>query len=87
MGYRWTEGSPGGSGGKESACNTDDPSMISGSGRSPGEGWGSLVGCHLWGRTESDTTKAMQQQQQCVYENECVKFHKPEVKKMCLLNS
>ena len=27
---------------------------------SPGEsqGWGSLVGCHLWGRTESDTTEA-----------------------------
>ena len=25
---------------------------------------GSLVGCRLWGRTESDTTKAMQQQQQ-----------------------
>ena len=26
----------------------------------PGEsqGWGSLVGCHLWGRTESDTTDA-----------------------------
>ena len=26
----------------------------------PGEsqGRGSLVGCHLWGRTESDTTKA-----------------------------
>ena len=21
------------------------------------EGWGSLVGCHLWGRTESDTTE------------------------------
>ena len=32
----------------------------------PGEsqGWGSLVGCHLWGRTELDTTEAMQQQQQ-----------------------
>ena len=32
----------------------------------PGEsqGQGSLVGCHLWGRTESDTTEAMQQQQQ-----------------------
>ena len=32
----------------------------------PGEsqGWGSLVGCRLWGRTESDTTEAMQQQQQ-----------------------
>ena len=30
----------------------------------PGEsqGWRSLVGCRLWGRTESDTTEAMQQQ-------------------------
>ena len=26
-------------------------------------GMGSLVGCRLWGRTESDTTKATQQQQ------------------------
>ena len=27
----------------------------------PGEsqGWGSLVGCRLWGRTESDTTEAV----------------------------
>ena len=32
----------------------------------PGEsqGWGSLVGCHLWGRTESDATETTQQQQQ-----------------------
>ena len=32
----------------------------------PGEsqGQGSLVGCHLWGCTESDMTEAMQQQQQ-----------------------
>ena len=32
----------------------------------PGEsqGRGSLVGCHLWGRTESDTTEGTQQQQQ-----------------------
>jgi hypothetical protein len=32
----------------------------------PGEsqGWGSLVGCCLWGRTESGTTEAAQQQQQ-----------------------
>ena len=32
----------------------------------PGEsqGRGSLAGCHLWGRTESDTTEATQQQQQ-----------------------
>ena len=34
----------------------------------PGEsqGWGSLVGCRLWGCTESDTTEATQQQQQIV---------------------
>ena len=31
-------------------------------GESPGQG--SLVGGHLWGRTESDTTEATQQQQQ-----------------------
>ena len=32
----------------------------------PGEsqGWGSLVGCHLWGHTELDTTEATYQQQQ-----------------------
>ena len=32
----------------------------------PGEsqGRGSLVGCHLWGHTESDMTEATQQQQQ-----------------------
>ena len=36
----------------------------------PGEsqGRGSLVGCHLWGRTESDTTEATQQQQQQHYQ-------------------
>ena len=35
----------------------------------PGEsqGWGSLVGCRLWGRTDSDTTEATQQQQQQWY--------------------
>ena len=27
-------------------------------------GRGSLAGCHLWGRTESDMTEATQQQQQ-----------------------
>ena len=32
----------------------------------PGEsqGWGSLVGCHLWGCTESDTSEVTYQQQQ-----------------------
>jgi len=35
----------------------------------PGEsqGRGSLVGCHLWGRTELDTTEATQQQEQHAY--------------------
>ena len=35
----------------------------------PGEsqGRGSLVGCHLWGRTESDMTEATQEQQQQLY--------------------
>ena len=33
-------GFPGGSDGKESACNAGDPGSISGSGRSPGEGNG-----------------------------------------------
>ena len=35
----------------------------------PGEsqGQGSQVGCHLWGRTESDMTEATQQQQQQRY--------------------
>ena len=38
----------------------------------PGEsqGWGSLVGCCLWGLTESDTTEATQQQQHT--HNECL---------------
>ena len=54
----------------------------------PGEfqGRGSLVGCHLWGRTESDTTEATQQQQQQLratrrqsYMNFCVKV-KPILK-------
>ena len=34
------EGFPGSSVGKESACNAGDPSLILGSGRSPGEGIG-----------------------------------------------
>ena len=33
-------GFPGGSDGKESACNAGDPGLIPGSGRSPGEGTG-----------------------------------------------
>ena len=63
---------PGGSDGKESTCNVGDLGSISGLGRSPGGGHGnplqysclenprdggSLLGCHLWGLTESDTTE------------------------------
>ena len=36
-------GFPGGSDGKESACNAGDPGSIPGSGRSPGEGNGNLL--------------------------------------------
>ena len=50
--------------GKESACNTGDPSLIPGSGRStpvflPGESHGqrSLAGYSPWGHKESDTTE------------------------------
>ena len=40
----------------ELSCFFDDPMDVV-----PGEsqGWGSLVGCRLWGRTESDTTEAI----------------------------
>ena len=43
----------------------------------PGEsqGWRSLVGCRLWGRPESDTTEATQQQQQAVcWQRLCLSF-------------
>ena len=66
------EGFPGGSDGKESACNEGDLGSIPGSGRSPGGGHGnplqssclenphgqrSLVGYSPWGRKESDMTE------------------------------
>ena len=43
----------------------------------PGEsqGLGSLVGCHLWGRTELDTTEATRQQQQQQFHPCCYKWH------------
>ena len=60
-------GFPGGSDGKVSVCNTGDPGLIPGLGRSAGEGflpgkshgWRSLVGYHPWGRKESDTTEQL----------------------------
>ena len=61
-------GLPGGSAGKESACNAGELGSIPGLARSPGEGNGyplqysgefhgqrSLVDCSPWGRKESDT--------------------------------
>ena len=36
-------GLSGGADGKESACNVEDPSLISGSGRYPGEGGGNSL--------------------------------------------
>ena len=44
----------------------------------PGEsqGPGSLVGCRLWGRTESDTTEVTQQQQQQTYRHSKAEFSK-----------
>ena len=51
----------------------------------PGEsqGRGSLVGCRLWGRTESDTTEVTQQPQQflvpgasfCIPQNQVLRVH------------
>ena len=68
---KYTLGFPGGSNGKESACNVGNLGSIPGSGRSPGEGNGNplqysclgnphgqknLAGYSPWGRQESDTT-------------------------------
>ena len=67
-------GFPGGSDGKESACNAEDLGLIPGVGRSPGGGHGnppqysclenphgqrSLAGYSPWGCTESDTTERL----------------------------
>ena len=67
-------GFPGGSDGKESACNVGGLGSIPGLGRSPGRGQGdalqyscledlhgqrSLAGCSPWGLTDSDTTEQL----------------------------
>ena len=68
------KGFPGGSNGKESACNAGDPGLISGLGRSYGEGKGyplqyscvenphgqrSLEGYSPWGCKELDTIERL----------------------------
>ena len=70
----YTLGVPGGSDGKESACNAEDLSLISGLGRSSGEGHGNplqysclenphgqrgLLVYRPWGLKESDTTEQL----------------------------
>ena len=62
-------GFPGGSAGKELACNAGDLGSVPGLGRSPGEGKGyplqysgleNSMGCiSLWGRKELDTTERL----------------------------
>ena len=73
-----TSGFPGGSDGKESACNAADLGSIPGLGRSPGGGHGnslqysclenphgqrSLVGDSPWGHKESDMTEQLSKAQ------------------------
>ena len=53
---------PGGSDGKESACNAGDPGLILGSGRSPGEGNGNPLQYLAWkipGTEESGGQQSM----------------------------
>ena len=72
MGWGSDLGSPGGSDGKESACNEGDLSLVPGLERSPGgrhdnplecsclenlHGQRSLAGYNLWGLKESDVTE------------------------------
>ena len=61
-------GFPGGSAGKESACNVGDLGLVPGLGRSPGEGNGyplqysgqeNSMDYSLWGCKESDTTERL----------------------------
>ena len=56
-------GFPGGSAGKESACNVGDLGPIPGLGRSPGEGNGYPLQYsgleNSWGCKESDTTERL----------------------------
>ena len=60
---------PGGSNGKESACNAGDPTLIHGLGRSPGEGNGNplqysclenpMADHCLWGHKESENSEEL----------------------------
>ena len=51
----------------------------------PGEsqGWRSLVGCHLWGRTELDMTEVALQQQQQQYLLKISRYRRGSVLRLC----
>ena len=55
----------------------------------PGESqaWRSLVGCRLWGRTESDTTEATLQQQQLLHCSSCLLLHNKTYHNLVALNN
>ena len=58
----WVKDFPGGSVVKISpahAGDAGDMGLIPGSGRSPEDGWSSMVGCSPWGREESDMTERL----------------------------
>ena len=87
-------GFPGGSDGKESACNAGDQGSIPGSGRSPGEGNGnptpvflpgeshgrrSLVGYSPRGHKESDMTERLHPEPQFVSANPKLLIYPPSL--------
>ena len=53
------EGFPGGSDGKESACNSGDLGLIPGLGRSPGEGNGLTIPVFLPGESHGQSSLAV----------------------------
>ena len=53
-------------------------------GESPGQG--SLVGCHLWGRTESDTTEVTYQQHSTIVELEWKQINSSMEQKQMSIN-
>ena len=89
LGYQDHWGFPGGSAGKESACNTGDPDLIPELGRSPGPGHDnplqcsclenppgqrSLVGYSPWDHKESDMTEQLSEHKQELVERENINF-------------
>ena len=83
-------GFPGGSAGKESACNTGDLGLIPGLGRTPGEGKGYPLQCSglensmnsPWGHKESDTTEPLSLSDSILKSKQCCTYKIHLVKAM-----